>query len=375
MMRFEQVSKSYKDNKVLQNISFVVEKGHFVVFIGPSGCGKTTMLKMINKLIKPTSGKIFINGEDIDFKNTIELRRSMGYVIQSTGLFPHLTIQENIELIPKLTRLPPKAITQKSAELMDVVGLNPAIYLNRYPTQLSGGQQQRIGVVRALATDPEIVLMDEPFSSLDPITRVQLQDELASLQVKLKKTFVFVTHDMSEAIKLADKICIMNQGVVVQYDVPEQIIKYPVDDFVRNFVGKQRIWSVPELIRAKDIMVQSITGLSIFSMVKCLELMRNASVDSLLIVDEGGALKGVVYARDILDRSDPAGIAKDVLTPISCTVTSLDNIVQVLKTMQSNEITSVPVVAEDGRLVGIITRSSLVTTLGSQYIEKEEWGI
>lgn len=221
MIRFENVSKSYKKNQVLTDLSFSVKKSDFVVFIGPSGCGKTTLLKMINKIIKPTAGKIYINGKDIDEMDEIAMRRNMGYVIQSVGLFPHMTIRENIELIPKLTHRTAEEITEKSLELMDLIGLDPKKYLDRYPTQLSGGQQQRIGVARAFAIDPDIILMDEPFSALDPITRGQLQDELAALQVKFKKTFAFVTHDMGEAIKLADKICIMNGGKIVQYDKPE----------------------------------------------------------------------------------------------------------------------------------------------------------
>lgn len=372
MIRFEKVSKSYKENQILRGVSFSVKKGDFVVFIGPSGCGKTTMLKMINKLINPTSGKIYINGEDVEKKNEIELRRRMGYVIQSIGLFPHMTIRDNIELIPKLTGMSLKAITHKSAELMEMVGLEPGRYLDRYPTQLSGGQQQRIGVVRALAADPDIVLMDEPFSALDPITRSQLQDELALLQVKLKKTFVFVTHDMGEAIKLADKICIMNQGEVVQYDTPEQILKNPANEFVQNFVGKKRIWSVPELIRAKDIMIKSVTGSRVFSLLKSLELMRNANVDSLMVVDEKGQLEGVVYAGDILDRLEPDGSAADVLNEVPCVVAPRDNIINVLEAMQVSSVSSAPVVDEEGMLLGMITRSSLVTTLSRQYLEKEE---
>lgn len=372
MIRFEKVSKSYKENQILRGVSFSVKKGDFVVFIGPSGCGKTTMLKMINKLINPTSGKIYINGEDVEKKNEIELRRRMGYVIQSIGLFPHMTIRDNIELIPKLTGMSLKAITHKSAELMEMVGLEPGRYLDRYPTQLSGGQQQRIGVVRALAADPDIVLMDEPFSALDPITRSQLQDELALLQVKLKKTFVFVTHDMGEAIKLADKICIMNQGEVVQYDTPEQILKNPANEFVQNFVGKKRIWSVPELIRAKDIMIKSVTGSRVFSLLKSLELMRNANVDSLMVVDEKGQLEGVVYAGDILDRLEPDGSAADVLNEVPCVVAPRDNIINVLEAMQVSSVSSAPVVDEKGMLLGMITRSSLVTTLSRQYLEKEE---
>ena len=237
MIEFKNVSKSFKDITVLKNISFEIEKGKLVVLIGLSGCGKTTTLKMINRLIEPTTGTIKINGEDISKKNKIKLRRNIGYVIQQTGLFPHMTIRENIEIIARVDKRPPEEITRRTAELMDMIGMDET-YLDRYPNELSGGQQQRVGVARAFSLDPDIILMDEPFSALDPITRNALQEELITLQAKAKKTIVFVTHDMSEAIKIADKICIMHKGEIVQYDTPENILKYPANDFVTEFVGK-----------------------------------------------------------------------------------------------------------------------------------------
>ena len=212
MIEFRNVSKSYKNNQVLQDINFTIYDGEIVVLIGPSGCGKTTTLKMINRLIEPTAGEILINGENIMEKDPIALRRSMGYVIQQTGLFPHMTVRQNIEVIPRLEKRPAQEISRRTMALMEMVGLDPAQYLDRYPIQLSGGQLQRIGVARAFATDPDIILMDEPFSALDPITRSGLQDSLVSLQSKMKKTIVFVTHDMDEAVKIADRICIMYQG-------------------------------------------------------------------------------------------------------------------------------------------------------------------
>ena len=195
MIKFENVSKKFKDTKVLKDISFDIEKGQLVVLIGLSGCGKTTTLKMINKLIKPTTGRITIDGEDISRKDPIELRRNIGYVIQQTGLFPHMTIRENTEIIARVEKLDPVKISEKTEELMEMVGLSEE-FLDRYPSELSGGQQQRVGVARAFALDPDIILMDEPFSALDPITRTSLQEELVNLQSKVRKTIVFVTHDM-----------------------------------------------------------------------------------------------------------------------------------------------------------------------------------
>jgi len=235
LIKFKNVSKSYKNHKVLENINLEINKGELVVLIGPSGCGKTTLLKMLNRLIEPTDGKIYINETDITAHDPIELRRNMGYVIQQTGLFIHMTVRENIEIIPHLAKLPQEEISAYTTRLMDMVGL-PQEFLDRYPNHLSGGQQQRVGVARAFAMDPSIILMDEPFSALDPITRSQLQDELVNLQSKLHKTIVFVTHDMDEAVKIADKICILYEGKILQYDTPENILKNPANKFVSDFL-------------------------------------------------------------------------------------------------------------------------------------------
>ena len=207
------------------------------MIIGSSGCGKTTTLKMINKLILPTSGKIYIDGEDTSQKDTIKLRRNIGYVIQQTGLFPHMTVKENIELIAKIENIDKNKMNMRTRELMKMINLDYEKFSERYPLELSGGQQQRVGVARAFALDPAIILMDEPFSAVDPISRRQLQDELIAIQKKLEKTIVFVTHDIQEAVKIADKICLLNNGEIMQYDTPENIIKNPKNDFVRKFVN------------------------------------------------------------------------------------------------------------------------------------------
>lgn len=237
MIEFINVSKKFKDDTIIENLSMKIAKEAITVFLGPSGCGKTTTLKMINKLILPSSGKIMINGEDISNKDVIALRRNIGYVIQQTGLFPHFTIKENIEVIPKLAKMNIKKIEEKTKELMQMTGLDYEFFKDKYPAQLSGGQQQRIGVARAFATDPDIILMDEPFSAVDPINRAQLQKELVKLQKTFHKTIVFVTHDIKEAIKIADKICIMKDGKIAQYDTPENIINNPADEFIKNFMG------------------------------------------------------------------------------------------------------------------------------------------
>ncbi|WP_310940299.1 ABC transporter ATP-binding protein [Clostridium sp. SHJSY1] len=373
MIRFEKVIKKYNNNTIISDISFDVEKGQLVAIIGGSGCGKTTTLKMINKLIKITSGKIYINGEDIAKKDVIELRRNIGYVIQQTGLFPHMTIKENIELIPKIKKEDSKKITQRTYELMDIVGLDSEKFLDRYPTELSGGQQQRVGVARAFATDPDIILMDEPFSALDPITRSGLQDELINLQSKMKKTIVFVTHDMDEAIKLADKICIMNKGKIVQYDTPENILKNPINEFVSEFVGKKRIWSSPEFIKAEDIMIENpVTCQNNLSLFKCVEKMRSSKVDTLMVVeDRSNKLEGIIKAKDIKLNKDGTSEVNNIIKKDFLYVNPDDNLIDVLKIVNDNDISNVPVLNKAGILVGLITKSSLVTTLSDQYITEE----
>lgn len=373
MIEFKNVRKDFKNKTILKDITLKINREELVAIIGSSGCGKTTTLKMINRLIKPTSGKIFINGEDIASKDVIKLRRNIGYVIQQTGLFPHLTIRENIEMIPKVEKLNKASIEKRTLELMDMVGLNSNDFLDRYPTELSGGQQQRVGVARAFATNPEIILMDEPFSALDPITRVQLQEELIDLQSKLKRTIVFVTHDMDEAIKIADKICIMNKGEIVQYDTPENILKNPINDFVSEFIGKNRIWSSPEFIRAKDIMIDHpVVCFKNVSLLRCIEKMRSSKVDSLMVIDRESYLLGIITAKQIQNKTDRNIPVEEIMNNKFISVQPDDSIIDILELVKEHKIGQVPVLDDFGVLKGIITKSSLVTTLSSQFLDMEE---
>lgn len=373
MIEFKNVSKFYKHTIVLKDINFKIYDGEIVVLIGPSGCGKTTSLKMINRLIEPSEGGIFINGKDISTTDPISLRRSMGYVIQQTGLFPHMTVRQNIELIPTLEKKDSAAIAERTVQLMDMVGLDPDFYLERYPVQLSGGQMQRIGVARAFATDPDIILMDEPFSALDPITRSGLQDELVNLQSHLNKTIVFVTHDMDEAVKIADRICIMHEGHILQYDTPEQILKNPADGFVSEFVGKNRIWSSPEYIHAKDIMIHTpVTTRPNIPMLKCIEKMRIQKVDSLMVVGSDGEFIGIVKARHILRAENKAAPVKEVTREAKVIAFPDTSIVDLLKMVQQYDVSTIPVLKENGHLTGLITKSSLVTALSSQFMDLDE---
>ncbi len=242
MIRFDQVTKRFTDGtEALKDVSVTIPTGKLTAIIGPSGCGKTTLMKMINRLELPTAGDVLIDEESIKDRDVVELRRSIGYVIQRIGLLPHMTIEKNASLVPKLKGWTEEKTQTRVRELMSTVGLEPDIYLSRYPLELSGGQQQRVGVVRALASDPNIVLMDEPFSALDPISREQLQNELKDLQQRIHKTIVFVTHDMDEALKIADMIIVMREGQIEQIGSPQDLINSPISDFVRDFIGQERI--------------------------------------------------------------------------------------------------------------------------------------
>lgn len=242
MIRFEHVSKTFDDKtKAVDSLQLEIRKGEFFVLIGPSGCGKTTTMKMINRLIEATEGSIFIDGKNIQDYNIHELRWDIGYVLQQIALFPHMTIAENIAVVPEMRKWSNAKTQKRVDELLEMVGLDPHIFRDRMPDELSGGQKQRVGVVRALAANPKIVLMDEPFSALDPLSREQLQRDLVDLQKKIQKTIVFVTHDMQEALALGDRICIMKDGKVVQLDTPEVILQNPANRFVEEFIGRPRL--------------------------------------------------------------------------------------------------------------------------------------
>ncbi len=240
MIRLDHVGKHYPGQSVpaVSDLSLDVHEGEIVVLLGPSGCGKTTTLRLINRLIEPSEGRIFLDGEDVTKVDPDQLRRRIGYVIQQVGLFPHMTIADNIALIPRTLKWDKKRIRQRVDELLDLVGLEPATYRDRYPKQLSGGQQQRVGVARALAADPPAMLMDEPFGAIDPITRERLQDEFLSLQAQIRKTIVLVTHDLTEAVKLGDRIAMLGESArVLQYDTPSAVLADPADEFVASFIG------------------------------------------------------------------------------------------------------------------------------------------
>ncbi len=262
MIQLTEVSKQYPNQELnaVSKLSISIKSGEFVVFVGPSGCGKTTTLRMINRLVEPSEGTIWIDGEDVTNVDADLLRRRIGYVIQNVGLLPHLTVAENIALVPKMNGVPKAARLERVHEMLTLVGLDPAVFAERYPRALSGGQQQRVGVARALAADPPIMLMDEPFAAVDPISRKNLQSEFLRLQRQLKKTIVFVTHDIDEALRLGDRIAIFDQGCrIAQFATPLEILTSPADQFVKNFVGSGAAVRRLALLRVGDV-VKRMTG-------------------------------------------------------------------------------------------------------------------
>ena len=294
MIEFRKVSKTYpgSDNPVVTDLSFEVPEGEICVLVGPSGCGKTTTMRMVNRLIEITEGEILIDGEPNTAMSGTRLRRKIGYAIQQIGLFPHRTIADNIGTVPHLLGWDKGRIRDRVNELLELVGLSPGEYRDRYPAELSGGQQQRVGVARALAADPPIMLMDEPFGAVDPITRERLQDEFLRIQEDIKKTIVFVTHDIDEAIKMGNKIAILKQGgILAQYDTPETILAYPNSEFVASFVGTDRILKRLSLVRVGDIRLEPANG-------EAEDLPRidgNLNVrDALSEIIGSGSTKGVV---------------------------------------------------------------------------------
>ncbi|MGG7214958.1 ABC transporter ATP-binding protein [Clostridium nigeriense] len=370
MIEFRNIKKSYKNNVILDDFNLKIDKGNLVVLIGSSGCGKTTLLKMINRLIEATSGDILVNGKNIRDIDPIKLRRSIGYVIQQTGLFPHMTVKENIEIIPKLIGKAQEDIEKKTEELLNMVGLDPEKYSDRYPVELSGGQQQRTGVARAFAADAEIILMDEPFSALDPITRTELQEELFNIQREYKKTIVFVTHDMDEALNLADKICILKDGKILQYDTPEDILKNPAGEYVEEFVGKNKIWTKPEMIKAVDVMIPNpVTVNPKRNLLQASQIMREKKVDSLLVINKQYQLLGYITLEIIRKAENKNVLVEEMMNkePICvCGDKSLPELLEVFNNLQKGYL---PVCDDTGRLSGLVTRSSLISVLSSQYIE------
>ncbi|EGS7987995.1 betaine/proline/choline family ABC transporter ATP-binding protein, partial [Enterococcus faecalis] len=359
---FQHVSKFYKGGKVaVDDINLSFDKGEFICFIGTSGSGKTTSMRMLNRMTDPSKGKILIDGQDIQKINPVELRRQIGYVIQNIGLMPHMTIRENIVLVPKLLKVPVEERNKIAEKMIDLVEL-PREMLDRYPNELSGGQQQRIGVVRALAANQDIILMDEPFGALDPITRDSLQDLVKDLQERLGKTIVFVTHDMDEALKLANKIAIMSEGKVIQFDTPDNILRHPANEFVEELIGEDRLLQAkPDFTTVDEVMLNSaITITPEKSLQEAIKLMREKRVDTLLVVDNSHVLKGFIDVETLDQQRGKASSVGDILNKDVFFVQKTALLRDALQRILKRGLKYVPVVDEQKRVVGILTRASLV---------------
>jgi len=300
MISLEHVTKRYSETGTVavDDLSLQIPEGMTVALIGPSGCGKTTTMRMINRLVDPTMGRILVGGEDVTQIDPILLRRRIGYVIQQVGLFPHMTIGQNIAAVPKLLGWDPARTARRTEELLHLVGLDPKGMLKRYPRQLSGGQRQRVGVARALAADPPVLLMDEPFGALDPIARTRLQSEFRQILKQVRKTVVLVTHDLEEATRLGDRIAIMNNGKIVQYDTPDAVLSHPADAFVENFVGIDRalirlsLFTVGDAMSSEPPLDTARPIPAACNLRDALALMVAANSDVLAVVDEFGSCQG-----------------------------------------------------------------------------------
>ena len=312
MIALRDLSKSFDGGTTfaVHKLSLEVQEGETLVLLGPSGCGKTTTLKMINRLIEPTSGEIEVNGVNVLQKDAVELRRSIGYVFQGIGLFPHMTIEENVTIVPRLLGWSDESKQRQAAELLTLVQLDPDQYASRYPHELSGGQQQRVGVARALAADPDYLLMDEPFGALDPITREGIQDEFAQLEAIIQKTIVFVTHDVFEAVTLGDRIAIMEAGEIVQLGTPTELLTQPANVFVSDFFGKHYFqlqfnalsvgdFICPDAEAQTTVDSTSVSVSPLKNLGDAVDLMRKHQLSELPVVDVDGQVIGVLRSSDL----------------------------------------------------------------------------
>jgi osmoprotectant transport system ATP-binding protein len=357
MITFENVTKIYpgSDIPAVADLSFTVPEGETCVIIGPSGCGKTTSLKMINRLIEPSGGKLVVNGLNVLEQNPVELRRNIGYVIQQIGLFPHMTVRDNIAVVPRLLNWDESRIDDRVDELISMVNMDPGQFRDRFPRELSGGQRQRIGVVRALAADPPVLLMDEPFGAIDPINRDALQNEFLRLQKRLKKTIAFVTHDIDEALKMGSMICILQVGgELVQYDTPENILANPVDEFVTDFVGADRGLKRLNLVRVSDVMKPGIGPVqSSAKASEAITKMQQHKVDNLLVVDDENRLVGYITLKSAEKMPDQpvSSIIHEAIAVTEEEATMKDAFSEML----SHGISYMPVLGEKESLLGVVS--------------------
>ena len=366
MIQLDKLTKKFqqkgKDVIAVNEVSLTVDEGQICVFLGPSGCGKSTTLKMINRLIKPTSGRVLINGEDTTGIDEVTLRRNIGYVIQQIGLFPNMTIEENITVVPKLLGWDKKRCHERAAELMSMVQLEPKQYLSRYPRELSGGQQQRIGVIRALAADAPVLLMDEPFGAVDPVNRDAIQNEFFQMQRALNKTVIMVSHDIDEAIKLGDKIAIFKDGRLLQFDHPDTLLAHPADDFVSGFVGQDSTLKRLLLIRAEDAADDAPSVMADTLIADAVELMEEHDRRHLVVTDDGRKALGYVRRRDMRGQG---GSVQPFVQPFNATAAHDEHLRILLSRMYEFNRSWLPVLSADNDFLGEVTQESIADYLSS----------
>ncbi|BBE23478.1 proline/glycine betaine ABC transporter ATP-binding protein [Arthrobacter sp. MN05-02] len=363
MIRFRSVTKTYDGGRpAVADLSLDIDRGRITVFVGPSGCGKTTSLRMINRMVEPTSGQILLDGTDVSQQKAAELRRSMGYVMQSSGLLPHRTVLDNIATVPRLNGVGKAAARKRAAELLDVVGLASELG-GRYPGQLSGGQQQRVGVARALAADPPVLLMDEPFSAVDPVVRAELQEELLRLQRDLAKTIVFVTHDIDEATILGDRVAVFAVGGrLAQFATPEEILRAPVDDFVAGFVGRDRGFRHLSFQQGDDVVIHPVETIEVDRLADPTVSVRSPWT---LLVDSEGRPHGWVpqATRETITKQAEA-------VPGGSLYTRGDTLRRALDAALSSPSGLGVTVDDDGRAVGVVRAAEVFELIEAARLDR-----
>ena len=355
MIRFENVTKMFPraENPAVDDLTMRVPAGHICVVVGPSGCGKTTLMKMVNRLYDITAGKIYIDGRDNSLIDPIKLRLDIGYVIQEIGLFPHLTIADNVATVLYEKKWPKEKISARVDELLELMGLNPAEYRKRRPSHLSGGQRQRVGVARAMAANPPIMLMDEPFGAVDPITRARLQNEFLALQKTIQKTIIFVTHDIDEAIKMGDMIAVMREGKLVQYSTPDELLSTPVDEFVANLVGGNRSIKRLHLIRVREVLKRKVPTVKPAEAIDAArQTLEGSELNVVFVVKDNGELCGYVGKVELQSRGQ---VVKDICRRYPEIVYEGATLSDALSVMLNNGESYVPVVDMDERPLGAVS--------------------
>jgi len=369
MIKLENLTKAFETPSgtviAADRVNLAVADGEICVLLGPSGCGKTTTLKMINRLVEPTSGKIYIDGKDTDQYDPVELRRTIGYVIQQIGLFPNMTVEDNVCVVPKLLGWDMQRARKRASELLATINLDPAIFLKRYPKELSGGQQQRVGVARALAADPPVLLMDEPFGAIDPINREVIQDEFLKIHRRLKKTVMFVSHDIDEAVKMADKVAIFRAGKLEQFDSPDNLLAHPVNDFIANFVGTDRTLKRLRLVKVQSALHSEAPKVTTLDRLeRAAVLMNETDQEFVVMVDELGRPQGYL-PRDVCRGQE--GTVAEFGARLPATVRLDEDLRTAVSMMFMYDVPWLTCVDADGVYAGVITQRGVTRLLGETY--------